>query len=90
MLEESNFNLLVVETEGSSSYYDILAYLSGRYELINSYGNTFLPSRQTISRHPFFLSPTLMNCTLALSPFLSLAENSLSKGAIILAIAEKK
>jgi 2-polyprenyl-3-methyl-5-hydroxy-6-metoxy-1,4-benzoquinol methylase len=89
MLEESNYKVVVMETEGSSSVYDILAYLSGRYELINSYGNALLPNRQTTSHYPFFLSPPLMNCALALSPFFSLIENSLLKGAIILAIAKK-
>jgi 2-polyprenyl-3-methyl-5-hydroxy-6-metoxy-1,4-benzoquinol methylase len=89
MLEENNFKVVFMETEGSSSYYDILAYLSGRYELINSFSNTFLPPRKEPSRHPFFLSPTLMNFTLALSPFFSLLENAFLKGAVILTIARK-
>jgi 2-polyprenyl-3-methyl-5-hydroxy-6-metoxy-1,4-benzoquinol methylase len=89
MLEENGFKVVFMETEGSSSYYDILAYLSGRHELINSYSNAILPSRKEPSHHPFFLSPTFMNFALALSPVFSLVENAFLKGAVILTIARK-
>ena len=90
MLKRNNFDVLFMETEGSSSYFDVLAYLSGRFELINSYSNTLMPPREKPSRHPYYLSPPLMNFALALSPIWKLMENALMKGAIILTVARRR
>jgi predicted SAM-dependent methyltransferase len=90
MLERNGLEVRFLETEGSSSYFDILAYLSGQFELINSYSNAFTTPRKEPSRSPFYLAPAFMNFILALSPLLKLIENASKKGATILAIARKK
>jgi len=90
MLERNSFEVLLMETEGSSSYFDILAYLSGRFELINSYSTTFITPRKEPSHTPYYLAPAFANFALALSPLLKLLENASKKGAIILALARKR
>jgi 2-polyprenyl-3-methyl-5-hydroxy-6-metoxy-1,4-benzoquinol methylase len=90
MLAENGFEVVVMETEGSSNYFDVLLYLSGRYDLIYSYGNTFLPPRPKPSVQPYFFPPAIMNFLLSVSPVFRVFESSLMKGAIILAIARKK
>jgi 2-polyprenyl-3-methyl-5-hydroxy-6-metoxy-1,4-benzoquinol methylase len=90
MLERNDFQVLFAETEGSSSYFDLLAYLSGRFELINSYSNTFMKPGGGTSHRPFYFAPAFMNFALAFSPLLKLLENASRKGAIITAIARKK
>ena len=90
MLTRIGFEVLFSETEGSSSYFDILAYLSGRFELINSYSNTFVRPRKEGGHRPFYFAPAFMNFALAFSPLLKLLESASRKGAIIVAIARKK
>ena len=90
MLEKNGFKVLTMETEGSSSYYDILVSLSGRFDLLNSYSNAVSPPRKTPSRQPYFLSPVLLNAVLAFSPLWKVAENAMLKGAIILTIARRR
>jgi len=90
MLVKNGFEVMVMETEGSSSYYDILLYLSGRYDLIYSYANTMLPARRVPSTQPYFFPPTSMNFLLSLSPAFRVLESSILKGAIILVIARKQ
>ena len=90
MLEKNGFDVLFMDTEGSSSYYDILAYLSGRFDQINSYSNSVVPPRKVPSNQPYFISPALMNAALALSPLWKVVENAMMKGAIILTMARKR
>ncbi len=90
MLSENGFEMELMETEGSSSYYDIMLYLSGRYDLIYSYGNTLLSPRGKPSAEPYFFQPAITNFLLSLSPVFHVLESASMKGAIILAIARKK
>lgn len=90
ILEQNNFEVLLIETEGSSSYHDVFAYLSDRFELINSYSNAFAPPKKKNPTHPYFFSPVTMNTLLAFAPLFKIIENAMMKGAVILAIAKKK
>ena len=91
MLEQFGFEVLLSETEGSSSYYDILSYFSDRFERIYSYKNAVkMPSIRENVVHPEFLPPVLTNALLLFSPLYKIMENALKKGSIIVMIAKKK
>jgi 2-polyprenyl-3-methyl-5-hydroxy-6-metoxy-1,4-benzoquinol methylase len=90
MYEEVGFEVLRMETEGASSYVDILAWMCDRYDVINSYQNAVTPPSGRPSGTARNYSAKAVRLALACSPAFKVLENAFDKGPILLGIARKK
>lgn len=89
-LEKNGFEMLHLETEGSSNYYDIVNYFSQDYDSIHSYSQAVINRRLDSQKNTsHFISPLTSNFILAFNPFLKILKNVMRKGAIITAVAQR-